>query len=622
MAHGVPLPREVDTVIVGNGPSALILSYILHGNIPSYDESSPHPDHILHDKLHGRHENNNNNDLLDFHVDALTDHFAASRFSYSTQALPINVLLDTLVRPLGETDDAQKKTCLKWRKDPSRAIEHVIIGNTKSAGGQWVDNPVHASWDIGTLSYAGMLSLPGYSFDEHYKRRNGRSSPFYLRPSRREVADYLAAYPEQVGIAKYIHNGQHVTRVSRRNGGRGFYIGSHDILCKNLVLASGIFDTLIPPPAMLDPLLGLAPVTGVAPSPSPSPTSSSSAPDTILVVGSGFSAADVIISTPSNQKIIHVYKWAPTTSPSPLRACHQQAYPEYAGVYRRMKLAALSTPQSNSNYKRPRPRNLRSHSSGFDISRDWKATYEGLPNAEILDVKLTGYGLATVTFTSSKEGGGGGGGGNERSSFQRRVSSLAYVVGRRGSLDYLSTDLRAEFLPPRDGGSSSGSGTGTISGQTLREQANEDLEIAPHVFVIGSLTGDSLIRFAYGGCAYAAGKIMKRSRSRLDDAATKKGSATTTAPAPATATAPITSAGRTLSPGADNNVTIVNGVRSSSILNLNLNRSDGNASGHRSKTNTATSSPQIPAMNGLDGHEGGPMSLANGGGLPLDRRKD
>jgi hypothetical protein len=336
----------------------------------------------------------------------------------------------------------------------------------------------------------------------------------------------------------------------------------------------------------------------------------------MLVVGSGFSAADVIISTPPNQKIIHVYKWAPTTSPSPLRACHQQAYPEYAGVYRRMKLAALSTPQSNSNsnHKRSRPRNLRSHSSGFDISRDWKATYEGLPNAEILDVKLTGDGLATVTFTSGKEGGGGGGGGNERSSFQRRVSSLAYVVGRRGSLDYLSTELRAEFLPPRDGGSGSGSGTGTISGQTLREQANEDLEIAPHVFVIGSLTGDSLIRFAYGGCAYAAGEIMKRSHSRLDDAATKKGSAT------ATATAPSTSAGRSLSPGADNNVTIVNGVRSSSILNLN--RSDGNASGHRSKTNTATSSPQIPAMNGLDGHEAGPMSLANGGGLPLDRRKD
>ncbi len=593
MALGVP--REIDTVIVGkysvlqalwlfayplhnrsgadwalgfsgagNGPSALILSYILHGNIPSYDESSPHPDYILHDKLHGCH-----NDLLDFDVDALTDHFAASRFSYSTQALPVNVLLDTLVRPLGETDDAQKKTCVKWRYDPSRAVEHVLIGNTESAGGQWVDNPVHASWDIGTLSYAGMLSLPGYSFDEHYKRRNGRSSPVYLRPSRREVADYLAAYPEQVGIAKYIHNGQHIAQVSRRDEG-GFYIGSHDILCKTLVLASGIFDTLIPPPAMLDPLIGLD--HNVAASSS----SNSSSPDPILVVGSGFSAADVIISTPSNQKIIHVYKWAPTTSPSPLRACHQQAYPEYAGVYRRMKLAAISTPQPKD--RRPRPRNLRSHSD-FDVSRDWKATYEGLPNAEILDVKLTDEGLALVTFTCKD--------GDERSSFQRQINSLAYVVGRRGSLDYLSTDLRAEFL--------AGDCGGMISGQTLREQANEDLEIAPHVFVIGSLTGDSLIRFAYGGCAYAAGKIMKRSRSRSDNA-------TTTAP-PSTL-----SSGRR-----ENDVARPDGngiIRLSSMLN------DGN-----DQSETATPSPQIPAMNGLDGHEAGPMSLANGG-MPLDRRKD
>lgn len=586
MAHGVPLPREIDTVIVGNGPSALILSYILHGNIPSYDESSPHPDHILHDKLHGCH-----NDLLDFDIDALTDHFAASRFSYSTQALPVNVLLDTLVRPLGETDDAQKKTCLKWRYDPSRAVEHVLIGNTKSAGGQWVDNPVHASWDIGTLSYAGMLSLPGYTFDEHYKRRNGRPTPVYLRPSRREVADYLAAYPEQVGIAKYIHNGQHIAQVSRCDGG-GFYIGSHDIRCKTVVLASGIFDNLIPPPAMLDPLLGLD--HNVAASSSSS--SSSSSPDPILVVGSGFSAADVIISTPSNQKIIHVYKWAPTTSPSPLRACHQQAYPEYAGVYRRMKLAALSTPQSKD--RRPRPRNLRSHSD-FDVSRDWKATYEGLPNAEILDVELTDDGLATVTFTFTlgKEG------GDERSSFQRRVSSLAYVVGRRGSLDYLSTDLRAEFL------SGDACGSGMISGQTLREQANEDLEIAPHVFVIGSLTGDSLIRFAYGGCAYAAGKIMKRSRYRERE---RSGSSNAGA-AKETTTAPpntFSSGGREIN---DVAVSVGNGIiRSSSVLS----HSDGN---DRSKT--ATSSPQIPAMNGLDGHEAGPMSLANGG-QPLDRRKD
>jgi hypothetical protein len=31
-----------------------------------------------------------------------------------------------------------------------------VVGKTKTSGGQWEDNPVAASWDIGTLSYAGM----------------------------------------------------------------------------------------------------------------------------------------------------------------------------------------------------------------------------------------------------------------------------------------------------------------------------------------------------------------------------------------------------------------------------------------------------------------------------------
>lgn len=512
---------------IGNGPSALILSYILHGNIPCYDSSSPHPDRILHEKLLDHHHD----DLLNVDIDALTTHFSASRFSYSTQALPINVLLDTIVRPLGETDDAQKKTCIKWRYDPSRAVPHVVIGNTKNAGGQWVDDPVHASWDIGTLSYAGMLSLPGYTFDEHYKRRHGQTMPVFLRPSRREVADYLAAYPDQVGIAKYIHNGQRIARVSRKHD--GFYIASHGLVCQNLVLASGIFDTIIPPPAMLGPLVSL----NDDPLPSPDP---------ILVIGSGFSAADVIISTPPDQKIIHVFKWDPTTSPSPLRGCHRQAYPEYAGVYRRMKFVALSS----SNSRDRRPRMLRSQSN-FEMSRDWDSTYEGLSNTVIIQVQRTSDGAGMVTFQRGDD-----------PPFHRRVSSLSYVVGRRGSLCYLSEELRAEFL---------NTDCHMISGQTLRQQANEDLEVAPHVFVTGSLTGDSLIRFAYGGCAYAAGKIMRRAQD-------------------------------TESKGNGNGI---------------------NAFVRRTNCRCETPSPKIPAMNGLDGHEASPINLAKMcNGMPLDRRKD
>jgi len=241
------LPTEVDTLIIGNGPSALILSYILHGHIPFYNVDSPHPDSILHEKL------KKSPSLIELDVDYLTEHFLASRYSYSTQALPVNVLLDALIRPYGETEGTA--TCVKWTYDPARAVSHVIVGNTKEAGGQWVDNPVEASWDIGALSYAGMLSLPGYTFAQHYESRHGQPLPFYMRPTRREVASYFAAYPQQVSISDTVYNGIELSAIVRE--GSGFYVASHDMRCQRVVLATGIFSEMIPPRPLLQPLKAL-----------------------------------------------------------------------------------------------------------------------------------------------------------------------------------------------------------------------------------------------------------------------------------------------------------------------------------------------------------------------------
>lgn len=415
--------------------------------------------------------------MLTLDVHQLTDHFEGSRFSYSTQALPVNVLLDTLNRPYGETGEGDRKTCIKWITDPRKAVSHVVVGNTRDTGGQWADNPVKASWDIGTLSYAGMLSLPGYSFEQYYQDFHGQPVPFYLRPTRRDVARYFAEYPRMVGIADAIYSQETLSGISRR--GQGFWIASHNLMCKRLVLASGIFTNLISPRPLLQPLMQLKPTLH---------------PDgPILIVGSGFTAADVILSTPRERKIIHIYKWAPRTAPSPLKACHQQAYPEYAGVYRKMKNAALAAKASES--KRP---STQRRPSQLDISRDWNSTYEGLPNTAIIDVEYHGD-HAVVTFQA----------GNDPP-FTRTIQGFAYVVGRRGSLEYLDRDLRAEVCPNTDLWQAT-------SSTSLRDSASEDLEVAPEVFVIGSLTGDSLIRFSYGGCTYAAGKLMA-SQSASDSA--------------------------------------------------------------------------------------------------------
>ena len=454
----------------------------------------------------------------------MTEHFSASRFSYSTQALPINVLLDTLVRPLGETDDTNKKTCVKWQYEPDRAVPHILVGNTNTTGGQWVDNPVQASWDIGTLSYGGMLSLPGYSIQDHFEKMLGKHMLPFSRPTRRQVTNYLAAYPAAVGIENSIYCGQNVSKITRTN--TGFFIASHEISCKHLVLASGIFTKLIPARPLLQPLFTL---------PDPPKTQ-----DPLLVVGSGFSAADVIISTPCDQKIVHIFKWQPKSHPSPLRACNQEVYPEYVEVYRKMKMATLA-----SSAKSGRPRVRRASSAFSEHDADLESRYEGLPNTAIVDVKMDGA-SAIVTLQRGEE-----------TPFERRIGSMTYVVGRRGSLGFLQPNLFREVCGQTEQDA-------LISGQTLREKVIDSTEVAKNVFAIGSLTGDSLIRFAYGGCTFAAGKIMTDESASDEDSECGRCSAKT----------------------------------------------------------SETASPYMYAMTGLDGHHGSPLRLANGNGYAsLDRRK-
>ena len=464
-----PIPAHVDTLIVGNGPSALILSFILHGNIPYYNPRSPHPDPILHKKL------SESPCLFDVNVDDLSAHFAASRLSYSTQALPINVLLDTLSRPLADTAPEEYRTCLEWRRESEKKVSHVVLGNTSQVGGQWADNPVAASSDIGALSYAEMLSLPGYSFAEHYGNKRGGPIPDFHRPTRHEVAGYLATYPEEVGIQDSIYTNVEVGDIRRLND--GFHVGSHNVTCKHLVLASGTFSKLVPPRPSLRPLDAL-------------PTCNASSDASLLVVGSGFTAADVIISTPADRKIIHIFKWDPSNRPSPLQACHPRAYPEYSSIYRRMRLAAnkaMGPKGVNSPLSRKKL-------NPFFAERDWDNVYEGLPNTYIKDLKLS----ADTAVVNLETGDG--------RMVQREISNMEYVIGRRGSLRYLNSSLAGEILGTLDE-------IQTISGRTLRLEVEKNLELAPDVFVVGSLTGDSLIRFAYGGCVFAAREIMRRSKS-------------------------------------------------------------------------------------------------------------
>jgi hypothetical protein len=400
----------------------------------------------------------------------LWSHFDSS-IRYSSQALPINALLDTLVRPNGDTAIDQR-SCVTWKFEPWKAVSHVVLTSSSVTGGQWTTKNSSAVDAIGTLSYAEMLSLPGYSFAEHHERVYGSPLPALQRPSRSEVSSYFAAYPEAVGISKVVHTGSDVSRVSRAVG--GFNIQPFGIACRHLVLASGIHDHEISPPPLLRPLKTI-----------------DSPANPLLIIGSGFSAADAIISTPASRKILHIYRWNPESRPSPLRGCHRQAYPEYACVYRQMKVAALS----NSTTPLSMPPLARKRGNPFFKQRDWRSVYEGLPNATI-DSVVPAESLAIVKIRLE-----------DGTCVERVIGGLEYHVGRRGSLDYLDPTLWNEVVEPA-AASRDVQQSKCITSRTLRRKAETDTEVAPLVFITGSLTGDTLVRHAYGACVHAASRIV------------------------------------------------------------------------------------------------------------------
>ena len=124
--------------------------------MPRYDPVThgPHPDPVLHSKL-SKLAGKPLYDVLDSTAAChqFTDHFHASNLSYSNQALPVNTLLDTLMRPNADTEIGGLKSRLRWERNTAKRVDHIVLGTAPESGGQWTEEPVSQNWDIGTLRY-------------------------------------------------------------------------------------------------------------------------------------------------------------------------------------------------------------------------------------------------------------------------------------------------------------------------------------------------------------------------------------------------------------------------------------------------------------------------------------
>ncbi|KAA8917195.1 hypothetical protein TRICI_000646 [Trichomonascus ciferrii] len=499
--------EQVEVAIIGNGPSGIFLSYILSGHNPYYDSEvhGPHPDSTL-DQLLNKYvyRGAGSPSLLDAVSDTELLDYVSSRYAsfYSSNMLAVDLLVDTLVAA-DETEFASNSACKKsrilWKQ--CKQVSHKVLGNSPHAGGQWTNiNETDGPEDM-SLSYAEMLSLPEYSYSEFFEEKYHTRLKDYSRPTRRDVSDYYAEYPKRVGIesnfmfnvtvtcvdeAKDNCSSFNVTYVNHKTG------TTTSLRASNVVLASGVsdrpnykhssasqdFGQLAKIISSADDKHFLNTHTVVPPlATPPCEDPCTHGPCSTLIIGSGVSAAEAINKCQKGSSVIHIFKWDPKNNPCPLRRYPKELYPEYASVY-------------NLIVKTVREAKAKKHCTMTE--QEDNRDYEGLVNAKVIEI--TPDGMVDIELENGDI-------------IHRRVSKIKLRTGRSGCLDYVCPRVLNHIN--EDAGDNEY--LSHITKNTIRDELDgfsSNLKITDKVYAIGSLSGDTLVRFMLGGCMLVAQQLM------------------------------------------------------------------------------------------------------------------
>ena len=248
--------------IEGTGPSAIALSYFLSGHVP-YWNGCPVSNDILNVKLEEFVKDRSLFDQVRERNEFLrSSHFLVSfisfvkkkDFEFLSEGLeghspsPIGLLFDHLMHPDADLGaDLQSK--LKWRDEPSTAVEHVCLGLT-GIGGRW-----HRlrSEHFQTVTMTNRMELPNYSFSLFRQQRRVDRTRNSQRATYDEVRAYFIHYVKRFGLKNFFRTGCRVTSIERVSSHwqiRGFDENQekHFFICaKFLVLATGISESITRP---------------------------------------------------------------------------------------------------------------------------------------------------------------------------------------------------------------------------------------------------------------------------------------------------------------------------------------------------------------------------------------
>lgn len=304
-------PESIDTLVVGNGPAGICVSLALSGWWPVY--RGAHPDPALHARL-----TRESGPLLERDPASLCGGLSGRGKN------PMGTLFDALHHPEADTGRLGR-SCLALERHEAHVVPHLVLG-AGPPGGSWHRMPQ----EMLTLSPGYWMELPGWSLFE-WARARGRWLDPGARVPRSDVAAYYRDYVAHMGLASRFVTDVKVTGASRDEG--GWMVEAHGprgavrIACRRLVAATGMFDR---PKWLKIPGEDLGFVTHRTPE---------TGDGQLLVVGSGLSAADAVLSARhAGRDVVHASIDDPEATP--MAGLAPEIYPEYRELFEAMQGAS------------------------------------------------------------------------------------------------------------------------------------------------------------------------------------------------------------------------------------------------------------------------------------------
>jgi hypothetical protein len=458
--------QKTHVLIIGNGPSAITLSYLLSGHWPYYDSSRPHPDPDLHQRLM-KETSAGRKSLMECDLEVLCRGLEGRSLN------PVSVLFDALQNP--EADfGVERDSCLKWTLHPDRRVDHVVVGQG-AVGGSW--SKMKDFDETFTVSFAQWMQLPDLAIEGH---QSGTSSSG-RRLSLGKVAKYYEQYVADKGMTTLFRNHSLVTGLQFNASRKNWKVtgwqegqGQFEYIAEHVVLATGNSDS---PnrlnieneelPFVLHSLTDLDRILSDA--------RNFNLKEPVIIVGSGLTAADAILACSQHKvPVRHVFRRHPEDPALIFNQLPENLYPEYHMVHAGMK----------------------GRTCGFD--------YKPFPMHSVAEIRKSKDIVVSNLLRAEDDD------TTQSSTTTIRCSYLLILIGRQPDLSFIRSKKIRDQLPH-------------FPGEALNPRSNP-IRIQPfthaccsqqRLYAMGPLVGDNFVRFVQGAAlAIAAGICSSDKRTK------------------------------------------------------------------------------------------------------------